>query len=360
MERLPKDIDSQEIASAGGNQWWPIIFPNIALTTTQELPMYCPALAWANGRPWFCHPTRVFTWVWADVEYEGGGEIHFNAHGGWQLPRGDWGMFEETGPSLFEESTGPTVEEARPDELPSGRCAVGCQPGEKKVVNPVQPGGQPGEKKVVNPDPQSQVLVTFLNVIFEHFKGRQQEIVNGHRIMDAREVVRNVVELKCRKALGDRVSKSQETTAKATPAVRCQEVAPRPKATPLRLMERPRPPRLSADPPRDIKRSARMPERSPPRRSARSSSPPWKKKCRSSPPSSSQSRNAAAQAPRRRSRSGHPPCKKNGCQPRGAGEKAAHTLAKAKGTSAGASWQATNLSLRPRGLEAFEVDQNDL
>ena len=52
----------------GGSEWFPIIYVDPAARCSQleKVPMYCPALAWQNARPWLAHVSRI-----RDVETPG-------------------------------------------------------------------------------------------------------------------------------------------------------------------------------------------------------------------------------------------------------------------------------------------------
>ena len=40
-------------------RWWPCIVATVD-GTDDEIPMYCPALAFQSARPWYCHRSRIF------------------------------------------------------------------------------------------------------------------------------------------------------------------------------------------------------------------------------------------------------------------------------------------------------------
>ncbi len=54
----------------GGESWWPALFPvsHVLQPHSDELvPMYCPALAWQNARPWWANSDRL--WFFDDHSF---------------------------------------------------------------------------------------------------------------------------------------------------------------------------------------------------------------------------------------------------------------------------------------------------
>ena len=52
---------SQPYCPGGIKEWWPVIWIEIP---GEVWPMYCPALAWQGGRPWFGHFSRLWQLPW--------------------------------------------------------------------------------------------------------------------------------------------------------------------------------------------------------------------------------------------------------------------------------------------------------
>ena len=55
-----QEEDVQKDNEGGCGKWWPIIFSVQEYVQGRSLcGCYCPGLAWADGRPWLVHLTRV-------------------------------------------------------------------------------------------------------------------------------------------------------------------------------------------------------------------------------------------------------------------------------------------------------------
>ena len=55
-----QEEDVQKDNEGGRGKWWPIIFGEQEYVQGRsQCGCYCPGLAWADGRPWLVHLTRV-------------------------------------------------------------------------------------------------------------------------------------------------------------------------------------------------------------------------------------------------------------------------------------------------------------
>ncbi len=65
-----KNQTSVRSSFGGGESWWPALFPVSHVLQPHSdglVPMYCPALAWQNARPWWANSDRL--WFFDDHSF---------------------------------------------------------------------------------------------------------------------------------------------------------------------------------------------------------------------------------------------------------------------------------------------------
>jgi hypothetical protein len=118
-----------------GESWWPALIPAPPGPPSIELvPMYCPALAWQNARPWWANPDRL--WFFDELA---------NASAPGRFPD-TTGIIETPGPVIEElaseveelasdDESEPTFSESVPYDVSTDASSVSSSTRSVTVVN---------------------------------------------------------------------------------------------------------------------------------------------------------------------------------------------------------------------------------